>query len=247
MRPLELIPPRRLAYEPPGLCRTGIEELFALGAAGAGEAAVGATAADAAVAAGLGGAATDIGAAAGLGATYGGAATASSLSLPSLSTVGTVASGAGTLLSVKSGLDNAAYQSDLAKAEAQALRNKGNEDAAAAQRAQITKLRQTDLVLSRARALAAASGTAATSPTEVDLESDISGQGAFNAASELYAGLSRARSDTYQADIDLFKAQRISDAAPYAAFGTALSGLSNIVDKRRSGRLDTLLSTYGKL
>lgn len=220
-------------YEPPGLCHTGIEELFAVGALGAGEAAAGGAAATGA-AAGLTAADFSLG----LGETL-----AATSSLPSLSTLGTVASVGGSLLQAKGQADQAAYEQEVAKNQALALRQKANEDAAAGQRRQIAAERQAGLVTSRARALAADSGTDASSPTEVNIEQKIAGQGQYNALSSLYEGLAASRADTYQADIDLFKAKRIGASVPLAVGGTLLSGLSSFAD--RKSRLKYFTSSGG--
>lgn len=213
MRSLNLIPSRWLDYEPPGLCHTGIEELAALGAS----------------------------AAAAAGEAAGTAATAVSAWAPSLATVGEVAGVAGTGLSTIAGIQNASYQSDLAKTEAQLARQKANDDAAAGERQQTSRDRQTDYMLSRVRAGAAASGTDAASPDVVNTEGEIAQQGEYNAQSALYEGMSRERADNYQGDIDLFKANRIDGAIPLQATGTLLSGLGSFADRRV--RRNYLLST----
>lgn len=195
----------------------------ATAAAGAGTAAVAAP-----VAAGLGtaaAAAAPIAAATAAPAIVGGAGLSV---LPSLSTIGTVASIGGTALGALGQMQQADYAANVAKVEAQALRQKANDEAAAGQRAAITNLRQAELVSSRARALGAASGTLATDPTQVDIEEDIEKQGRYNALSSLYEGLAASRATRFQSDIDLFKARRIRSAAPMAAFGTILSGVSGL-------------------
>lgn len=149
-----------------------------------------------------------------------------------LGDLGAAASVGGTLLSAKSGLDNAAYQSELAKSEAQALKQKANDDAASAERAQELQMRRSDLALSRARAVGAASGTDATSPDIINTEGQIAQQGNYNALTALYEGQNRARADNYQARIDLFNADRISQAAPLNAAGTILSGVSTFASNR---------------
>lgn len=140
---------------------------------------------------------------------------------------GTVASIGGTAISAMGASQQADYQSALARNQAILDKQKANEDAALAERKQITELRKTDLTLSRARALGAASGTDASSPTQVDIEQDIGQQGTYNALSSLYEGLSAERTANYQSKIDLFKADRIDAAAPLAVGGTLLSGFSN--------------------
>jgi hypothetical protein len=136
------------------------------------------------------------------------------------------------LLSAKSSLDQADYQAAVQRANAQALKDQANTDAAAAERVQITRNRQTTLALSRAQAVAAGSGTDATSPDILNTEGQIAGQGTYNAQSAFYEGQARARSDTYQSNIDLFNANRIDAAAPLTAGGTLLSGISQFATNR---------------
>jgi hypothetical protein len=197
-----------------------------LAALGLGSAAAADTAATTATVAGF---AADAGA--GVAATAIPAATTASV-LPSLSTIGTVASVGGTLLSAKAGADNAAYQEAVDRANAVALTQKANQDAASGEQVAIARQRQTQLALSRGQAVAAASGGGATDPTVLDVEGQVAGQGTYNALSGLYQGQAAARSDTEQAGIDLFKAQNTEAGAPLALGGTILSGLSSFVDKR---------------
>lgn len=153
--------------------------------------------------------------------------------------VGALLSAGGTLLGAKSAIDQGAYQKKLGEVQAEELKNKANEDAAAAQRVAITDQRKTDLALSRARAVAAASGTEATSGDILTTEGQIAQQGSYNAASSLYEGQAKARSDTYQADIDLWKGREAANAAPLVAGGTVLSGLSSALTNRAMLRLYT--------
>lgn len=160
--------------------------------------------------------------------------------------VGALVSLGGTLLGAKSAMDQGKYQQQVAQVQADELRNKANQDAAAAQRAAITDQRKTDLVLSRARAVAAASGTEATSGDVLTTEGQIAQQGAYNALSSLYTGSAKARTDEYQAGIDLYAGNEARRAAPLAATGTILSGLSNSLTNRAQLRLysDTGKSPY---
>ena len=119
------------------------------------------------------------------------------------------------------------------------MRQKSNEDAAAAERAQIEQERKTGLILSRARALGAASGTQASSPDLVTNEARIAQQGEYNALSSLYEGQAASRADQYQANIDLFRGQRAGAAVLPAVGGTILSGISNFADRRARLRLFT--------
>lgn len=213
--------------EPDKFCHTGLElalpAIFSTAAAAAPEA--GALLAAPAVAG------TSLGATA-LTAGAADAALAGSSILPSLSTIGTAASLGGTVLSASAAAQNADYQQKVAQSESDALAAKANEDAAAGQRAAITQNRKTDIVLSRARALSAASGAGATDPTELTTEGDIAQQGSYNALSSLYEGQNRARNDTYQGNIDLFKGQQAGAALPLQIGGTILSGLSSFATNK---------------
>lgn len=237
MKLLELWSPD---FRPKSSCDTGIETLFALGAGevAAGTAAAGLTAAEV-------GTAAATGFATGAGSALAGAAPAVAASSGILGTglslgeLGTVASVAGTGLQVLAQGNQAAYEESVAKRNAEALRIKAGEETAAAQRRQIMEQRRAGLLTSRARALAADSGTLATSPTEVENEARIAGQGEYNALSSLYEGLAAARADNAQADIDLFRAGRIRAAAPLAQGATLLSGLTNFADRKARMKLFT--------
>lgn len=231
---------RSLEYEPPSLCRFdfGIGEALGLAALGGGEAAAGTAAAATAAEVGAGLTAADFSLA--LGEPL--AATAAS-GLPSLSSLGTVASVAGTGLQAIGQSKQAAYEEAVAKNQAAALQQKANEDTAAAQRQQIMAERRAGLLTSRARAVAADSGTDATSPTEITNEGRIAQRGEYDALSSLYEGLSASRADQYQADIALFKARRTAAAAPLAIGSTLLSGLTSFAD--RKARLRYFTSSGG--
>jgi len=228
-----------------GAVGAGISAAPEIGAAlGIGSAAAGAgissAAADAAVSSGLAGAASFGGAAAGLPAVGGTAAAAGSgLSLgTALSAAGGAAGLAGAGLSAAGQLNQAKYQQELGTVENEEEQQKANQDTAAAERQEIQQDRQTQLVLSRATADAAAGGGSASDPGVVNLEGQIAQQGAYNAMSALYGGQSKAAQDTYQGQIDLFQGQQAATAAPIAAAGTILSGVSSFFGNR------ALLSYY---
>lgn len=145
-----------------------------------------------------------------------------------IETIGAIASVVGTGVSALSAMSESKYEAAVARNQAVLQQQKANEDAAIGQRQAITAERKTQLVLSKARALAAGSGTDATSPTQVDIEGEIARQGGYNALSTLYDGMARSRGDTEQADIDLFKASRADAAGPLAAGGALLSGASRL-------------------
>lgn len=150
--------------------------------------------------------------------------------IPSLSTIGEIGSVAGTGIQAISGMRNAEYQAAVARAQAAGLKQKADEEAAVGEQAAIQRQRQSEYVQSKYRAGMATSGT--TPVGEDTTLSDIAGQGQYNTLSSLYQGLTSAASSRRQADIDLFGAQNVESAAPIAAAGTVLAGLSSFADKR---------------
>lgn len=148
--------------------------------------------------------------------------------IAALPAIGAVASIAGTGLSMMAASNEADYQAAVARNQAILDRQKANEEAAAGQRAAITESRKTQLAQSRARALAASSGTDAASPTQVDIEGEIAQQGGYNALSALYEGMAKARTSDYQAEIDLFKARRASSAGSLNATAALLGGVTRL-------------------
>lgn len=158
------------------------------------------------------------------------AGTGLSAYLPSLGTIGTVSSIAGTGISAISGMRNAEYQAAVARAQAAGLKQKADQEAAAGEQSAIQRQRQSDYVQSQYRARSASSGA---TPTGADTTlEDIAGQGQYNTLASLYQGLTASAADRRQADIDLFGATNIEGAAPIAAAGTVLAGLSSFADKR---------------
>lgn len=141
------------------------------------------------------------------------------------------------MLSAKSEAD---YASAVARNQSILDLQKANEDAAIGQRAAITETRRTNLALSRAQAVAAASGTDATSPSTLDLQQDLAQQGGYNAMTALYEGMARSRGDQYQSELDLFKSQRAAAAGPMNAAAALFGGVSRLADSR------SLLKLFGE-
>lgn len=110
-----------------------------------------------------------------------------------ISTIGTVTSVAGQLRAA----DAARQAGDAALAmrirESQILEEQAGQQKAAAQRSAMEERRRARLVASRAQALAAGSGAGVSDPTVANLLADISGEGAYRAAVELYEGEEAAR------------------------------------------------------
>lgn len=162
-----------------------------------------------------------------------------------LPALGAVSSIAGTGASLLGARKEASYDTAVARNQALIAGQKANDDAAIGQRAAITQTRKTDLAISRARALGAASGTDATSPTQLDIESGLAQQGGYNALSALYEGMAKSRVDTEQADLDLFQAARIKQALPLQEAGILFSGLSKTATGLSGSGGTSLLRLFG--
>jgi hypothetical protein len=104
--------------------------------------------------------------------------------------LGGVLSGVGTIFS---GIQaNAA-----AKFEAKQMKAKGDAEFAKSQREGIQHRKEKDLVLSRQRAVAAASGGGASDPSITEIMSKTEQQGEYNAMVDMYNGAT-ARNDLYR-------------------------------------------------
>lgn len=163
--------------------------------------------------------------------------------LPSLATVGGITSGLGTVLSAKSAIDQANYAQNAAQVENQAQVQKGNDDAAAGERQQIQQDRQTQLALSRAQAVAAASGGGASDTGVVNVEGNIAQQGQYNALTALSNGQARSAADQYQGQVDLFQGERAAQAGPLNATGAILNGISGFANNRAMLRYFTKIGS----
>lgn len=113
--------------------------------------------------------------------------------------------------------------------EANVLESNATQAVAAAQRNMIDTQRVTKLAESRAQALAAASGGGATSPTALNVISNIAREGSYNAAKALYQGEETARMLRLQAfekrqagEFAVTESNLAGKAAEFGSFGTAL-------------------------
>lgn len=161
----------------------------------------------------------------------------------------------GTVLSVAS----QAQAADAARQQAQAQQNLGiaqqnaadyqaktmeiqaGQERAASQRTAIAQGRQKQLVLSRAQAIAGASGAGASDPSVITNESNIEREGTLNSLNSLYrgeqtaqgleegAGLKRYEGDAsaYGGAASAAGTYAKADAMDTAAFGSGFSGAAN--------------------
>lgn len=132
----------------------------------------------------------------------------------------------GTGLSVMSGIQQGKAQADALRYQANADIAKGKEERAAAQREALDKEEQANFLLSRQRALAAASGAGLETPSVVDIYSKTAQRGEYQAAALRYGGESRQRGYQDAAALARAKADAVESGSALDAFAGGLSGLN---------------------
>lgn len=138
---------------------------------------------------------------------------------------------ASTVISTVGAIKQGQDQAFQAQQQAAALRNQANADEAAAQRTAQNTRRQTDYVMSRARAIAASSGAGASDPTVVNVEGEIAGQGEYNALTSLYEGSTAGGNARSQATAVYNEGQAAKSAGYLRGATTLLSGGTTLYTK----------------
>ncbi len=105
--------------------------------------------------------------------------------IPTAATIGTGLAAAGTIYGGVAAHRSAAF-------EAKQLKAKAAEERAIAQREARQRRREADLLQSRARTVAGASGGFVTDPSVTSIMTNIGREGEYNALAELYGGASRS-------------------------------------------------------
>jgi hypothetical protein len=136
--------------------------------------------------------------------------------------IGAILSIVGTGLSVVGQIQQNKAQSAVANYEAKAAIAKGKEERAAAQREALDKQEQTDFLLSKQRALAAASGAGLETPSVIDIYTKTAQRGEYQEQALRYGGESRQRG--YEDKAAALRAGSGGDAL--GIVGGALAGLS---------------------
>lgn len=142
---------------------------------------------------------------------------------------------ASTILSAGGSIMGGINADNAAKYTAQQQQIAGTQGLAASQRTAFSETRKAQLVGSRARAVAAASGAGATDPTVVNIEGDIAGQGEYNALSALYEGQEAKRTGDANAALTRFQGQQAKTAGFINAGSTLLKGGTSLYDKYGGG------------
>jgi hypothetical protein len=131
----------------------------------------------------------------------------------------------GTGLQVMGSLQAGKAQQAALNFEAKQREAKAAEERAASQRTAIDKRHEGELVMSRQKALAAASGGGVVNPNILDLYGETAERAEYNAASEIYGGESRARGQIDQAAAARMKGKAAMKGSIFEAAGTGFSGL----------------------
>jgi hypothetical protein len=140
----------------------------------------------------------------------------------------------GTYTSAKGAVDvGQAQANELQYKAAQEKAIAGQEMAAGSQKVADTAFAG-QVLESRMRAAAGASGVDMVSPTVVGLVSKAAGLTQFNQDMEMYNATSSANKATDQAKADIYSAGQAVTAGRTKAFGTILSGASSIYNNYRS-------------
>lgn len=129
-----------------------------------------------------------------------------------------------------------------AQSQAAQLDRNATQQVAASQRGAEDDQRQTQLAMSRALAVAAASGGGASDPTIVNTIARLAGEGAYRSMSTLYQGQEQARAmrdqaamSRYSGDVAMADAKTAKDASTFSAMATlaptVLKGASSMYKK----------------
>lgn len=139
--------------------------------------------------------------------------------------IGTILSVVGTGLSVVSGIQQGKAQAAALEYEAQQHERKAKEEIAAAQREALDKRHETELVLSKQKAIAAASGGGLITPSVIDIFEETATRGAYHEGAIRYGGKSRAAGERDAAAANRLKADAAKSGAIGSALATGFSGL----------------------
>lgn len=134
---------------------------------------------------------------------------------------------AGTALSTVGALTQGEAAQDAANFEARQLERRANESRAAGQKQMFEQQKRTELMQSKLRSSAAASGGDTTDATVLRLGGDIAERGEYLALSEMAAGENRAIGFEDQAAASRYKGKVAKTGSYFKAAGTALDGIGS--------------------
>lgn len=152
-----------------------------------------------------------------------------------VSSVGSLAEGEATAAAAKAGGKDAAR---VATWQAAQLRQNAGQERAAAQREAIEERRRARLVMSRARALAGASGAGVSDPTITGILADLGTEGEMNAQTALWEGEEAARGLEAQAAGAEYEGALAKSAGAFRARSARRAGMFNAVGSLLDGGSD---------
>lgn len=151
-----------------------------------------------------------------------------------MSAGGTALSVMGSLKQAKAQKKQAAAQNELAKFQAAQLEQQATQTQAAGQYAALEQKRQSEILQSRALAIAGASGGGTLDPTVLKVISGLAVEGeraaqteTYNAESQASAERLQAASTRYEGYLGIKAGNVAAKASKMQAFSTALSGLAD--------------------
>jgi hypothetical protein len=131
---------------------------------------------------------------------------------------------AGVANAERSSRQAAATRMDAAKFEADQALQEAGQSVAVAQRGAFAIDRQTQLLQSRALALAAASGGGASDPTVMNIIGNLGGEGSYRKAQALYEGEAQARALRLKATSDIVSGEIGAQASLAEGRSTMITG-----------------------
>lgn len=134
---------------------------------------------------------------------------------------------ASTVLTTAAAYQQSNAQKTQMEAIARAREEEANAEAAEGQRAALIERKKARNLMSRARAVAAASGGGVSDPTVVNQLTDIETQGELNALNAMYSGNTAARGYRQGAAIARNEADASQTAGYLGAASTALDGANS--------------------
>lgn len=139
--------------------------------------------------------------------------------------------GAGTIMSSAGAYTEGRDAETIAKMQAAEMRVRAKQALAVGSREAAAQDRETALAISRAQAVAAASGGGAVDPTVLKIIGDIAARGSENVQMELYNAGEEARGLRNQAAMTAYEGKQARKAGTIRAATTLMSGVGKIADK----------------
>lgn len=132
----------------------------------------------------------------------------------------------GTGLQMMGTIQSGKAQQAALNHEAMMKKRQGQEEFAASQRQAIEKRKEGELVMSRQRALASASGAGVVNPSMLDIYGETGAEADYNAEIEKFGGLSRKAGLYDQAAAARAKGKAIAKGSIFEGLGQGFAGLS---------------------